>query len=53
MAQLVLVLVIVASVSAGIAFDRAGWRHREQFWHLQGGSIALVAGSLLGRKKLI
>ena len=53
MAKFVLVLVIVASVSAGIALDRAGWCHRKQFWQLQGGAIGLVAGYLLGRTKLI
>ena len=53
MAKFVLVLVIVASVSAGIAMDRVGWRHRKQLWQLQGGAIGLVAGYLLGRTKLI
>ena len=53
MAKFVLVLVIVASVSAGIALDRAAWRHRKQLWQLQGGAIGLVAGYLLGRTKLI
>ena len=53
MAKFVLVVVIVASVSAGIALDRAGWGHRKQLWQLQGGAIGLVAGYLLGRTKLI
>ena len=53
MSKVVLTLVIVASVSAGIALDKAGWRHRKQFWQLQGGAIGLVAGYLLGRSRLI
>lgn len=53
MSKVVLTLVIVASVSAGIALDKAGWRHRKQLWQLQGGAIGLVAGYLLGRSRLI
>ena len=48
-----LVLVVVVSVSAGIALDRAGWRHRKQLWQLQGGAIGLVAGYVLGRSRLV
>lgn len=53
MTKFVLVLVIVASISVGIALDRAGWRHRKQLWQLQGGAIGLVAGYLLGRSRLV
>ena len=53
MTKFVLVLVIVASISVGIALDRASWRHRKQLWQLQGGAIGLVAGYLLGRSKLV
>lgn len=53
MSKVVLTLVIVASVSAGIALDKAGWRHRKQLWQLQGGAIGLVAGYLLGRSRLV
>ena len=53
MSKVVLTLVIIASVSAGIALDKAGWRHRKQLWQLQGGAIGLVAGYLLGRSRLI
>ena len=53
MTKVVFVLVIVASVSAGIALDRAGWRHRKQLWQLQGGAVGLVAGYLLGRSRLL
>ena len=53
MTKFVLGLVIVASISVGIALDRAGWRHRKQLWQLQGGAIGLVAGYLLGRSRLV
>ena len=53
MSKALLVLVVVVSVSAGIALDRAGWRHRKQLWQLQGGAIGLVAGYLLGRSRLV
>ena len=53
MTKFVLVLVNVASISVGIALDRAGWRHRKQLWQLQGGAIGLVAGYLLGRSRLV
>jgi len=53
MSKVVLTVVIVASVSAGIALDKAGWRHRKQLWQLQGGAIGLVAGYLLGRSRLV
>ena len=53
MTKVVLVLVILASVSTGIALDRAGWRHRKQLWQLQGGAVGLVAGYLLGRSRLL
>jgi len=48
-----LVLVVVASVLAGIALDRAGWRHRKQLWQLQGGAIGLGLGYMLGRSRLL
>ena len=53
MTKALLVLVVVVSVSAGIALDRAGWRHRKQLWQLQGGAIGLVAGYVLGRSRLV
>ena len=53
MTKVVLVLVIVASVSACIALDWAGWRHRKQLWQLQGCAVGLVAGYLLGRSRLL
>lgn len=53
MTKSLLMLVVVASVSAGIVLDRAGWRHRKQLWQLQGGAVGLVAGYLLGRSRLI
>ena len=35
MKRLILLLGIAASIWAGIALDRAGWRHRKQLWQLQ------------------
>ena len=53
MTKSLLVLVVVASVLAGIALDRAGWRHRKQLWQLQGGAIGLGVGYMLGRSRLL
>ena len=53
MKRLLLLLVVAASIWAGIALDRAGWRHRKQLWQLQGAATGIVAGYLLGRFKLI
>jgi hypothetical protein len=48
-----LLLVVAASIWAGIALDRAGWRHRKQLWQFQGAATGFVAGYMLGRSKLI
>ncbi len=53
MKRLLLLLVVAASIWAGIALDRAGWRHRKQLWQLQGAVTGMVAGYLLGSFKLI
>ena len=50
---LLLLSVVAASIWAGIALDRAGWRYRKQLWQFQGATIGLVAGYLLGRSRLI
>ena len=53
MKNLILLLVVAASIWAGIALDRAGWRYRKQLWQFQGAAIGLISGYLLGRSKLI
>ena len=53
MKSLLLLLVVAASIWAGVALDRAGWKYRKQLWQLQGAATGLVAGYLLGRSKLI
>ena len=49
MKKLLLLVVVAASIWAGIALDRAGWRYRKQLWQFQGATAGLVAGYLLGR----
>ena len=53
MKSLLLLLVVAASIWAGVGLDRAGWKYRKQLWQFQGAATGLVAGYLLGRSKLI
>ena len=53
MTRLLLLLVVAASLWAGIALDRAGWTYRKQLWQFQGAATGFVAGFLLGRSRLI
>ncbi|QNI82580.1 putative membrane protein [Synechococcus sp. RS9907] len=53
MTRLFLLLVVAASLWAGIALDRAGWKYRKQLWQFQGAATGFVAGFLLGRSRLI
>ena len=53
MKSLLLLLVVAASIWAGVGLDRAGWKYRKQLWQFQGAATGLVAGYLLGRSRLI
>ncbi|MEO1004157.1 MAG: hypothetical protein AAFX65_13735 [Cyanobacteria bacterium J06638_7] len=49
----VLVLLVVASVAAGIAIDRTGRQYRRHLWQLQGAAMGVVVGYIIGRTKSI
>tara|TARA_Y100000991_G_scaffold200369_1_gene172664 strand:+ start:272 stop:523 length:252 start_codon:yes stop_codon:yes gene_type:complete len=53
MRKLILLLVVSASIWAGIALNRAGWKYRKQLWQFQGAATGLIAGYLLGSSMLI
>ena len=53
MKSLLLLLVVAASIWAGVGLDRAVWKDRKQLWQFQGAATGLVAGYLLGRSRLI